>query len=432
MRKDIMKVKFRWVLAQAVALALGVSVIGGASLVPSTPAYAQDKAAGEKKVSRAVAKPLKAAQDAMNAKPPKYAEALARLKEVQAISGKTPYDEHIMNEMLGYVYYRQNNYAEAAKAYEYTINSGFLEPADVPNRLQALSTLYYQTKNYDKAIDYASRLVKSGNTDENVITILSQAYYLKNDFKNTLKVLEPYVDQQIKRGQKPKDDRLELLRSACVKLEDQACQERALEKLVAYYPKPEYWQQLLYTMFQSPDINKAGGKSLLHVYRLASEVDVLTRHEDYTEMAQLAIEQGLPGEAERILQKGFEKNVFPDQRTQDKNRRLLESAKKQAASDRATLAKLDSDAAASATGDKDIGAGLAYLSYEQYDKAIEAFNRGLGKGGVRNEAEARLLLGIAQLEAGNKDEAMKAFKQVKGDANLERLANLWSLHARQA
>ncbi len=41
----------------------------------------------------------------------------------------------------------------------------------------------------------------------------------------------------------------------------------------------------------------------------------------------------------------------------------------------------------------------------------------------------RLLLGIAQLNAGKKDEARKSFRQVKGDPTLERMANLWSLHS---
>jgi len=42
------------------------------------------------------------------------------------------------------------------------------------------------------------------------------------------------------------------------------------------------------------------------------------------------------------------------------------------------------------------------------------------------------LLGIAQLKAGHKEEATKAFHEVKGDPSLERLASLWSLHAKQA
>jgi tetratricopeptide (TPR) repeat protein len=199
--------------------------------------------------------------------------------------------------------------------------------------------------------------------------------------------------------------------------------------MVAYYPKPEYWQNLLYSMFQA---KTSTDKSLLHVYRLANEVDVLKRPEDYTEMAQLAIEQGSPGEAQRVLEKGFKKNIFTEQRDKDRNQRLLESAKKQAATDKTSLAKIEKDALASKTGDKDVGLGLAYLSYEQFDKAAEAFNRGLEKGGVRNEPEARLLLGIAQLKNGKNDEASKTFGTVKGNPTLERLANLWQLHSRQA
>jgi TolA-binding protein len=163
-----------------------------------------------------------------------------------------------------------------------------------------------------------------------------------------------------------------------------------------------------------------------------SEVDVLTRADDYTEMAQLAMEQGSPGEAQHILEKGFQKGVFADQRTKDKNQRLLDAAKKAAAADQAQLAKIETDAKNAPTGDKDVGVGLAYLGYGQYDKASDLLSQGLSKGGVKSEAEAHLLLGIAQLKAGHKEDAVKSFHAVKGDPTLERLANLWSLHAKQA
>jgi tetratricopeptide (TPR) repeat protein len=175
-----------------------------------------------------------------------------------------------------------------------------------------------------------------------------------------------------------------------------------------------------------------GDKNTLQVYRLMSELDVLKDPTDYTEMAQLAIEQGNPGEAQNVLEKGMQKGVFADARQKDKNQRLLESAKKAAQQDKASLPKVEQDANASTTGDKNVGVGLAYLGYQQYDKALDQLNKGVTKGGVRNEAEARLLLGIAQLKSGKKDDAQKSFKGVKGDPNLERLAELWSLHAKQA
>ena len=56
----------------------------------------------------------------------------------------------------------------------------------------------------------------------------------------------------------------------------------------------------------------------------------------------------------------------------------------------------------------------------------------LAKGGLKNEADARLILGIAQLHAGKKDDAQKTFELVKGDPKLERLAHLWEIRARTA
>ena len=52
--------------------------------------------------------------------------------------------------------------------------------------------------------------------------------------------------------------------------------------------------------------------------------------------------------------------------------------------------------------------------------------RRLAKGwATKDPPDARLLLGIAQFKGGSKDEAVKTFRQVKGDPTLERLAKLW-------
>ena len=395
-----------------------------ACVAVNSPVFAQETTP---QVSKAVAKPLKAAQDAMQAK--RYQEALAKLREVQAISGKSAYDQYLIDEMFGYIAVRTKDYAEAARALEAGLNSPYFDKAETAQRINALAQLNYTLKNYEKAISYGLRAVKGGFADDDMYTLVAQAYYLNGDNRDTKRFVENYVEELVRRGQTPKEQYLQLINSACAKLEDSECITRTLERLVSYYPKPEYWQNLLYSLFQAKDQTD---KSMLHLYRLAAEVDVLKRPQDYTEMAQLAIDQGSPGEAVRILQKGFEKKVFPDARTQAKNQRLLAAAERQAASDKAALAKVAKDAATDGTGSKDVSLGLAYLSYQEYDKAVAALNRGLTKPGLSNESEARLLLGIAQLEAGKKEDAMKTFRTVKGDPKFVRLANLWNLHARQA
>jgi tetratricopeptide (TPR) repeat protein len=433
MRNKTMNANFDSKASRLVAtLTVGIAVVGAISVLPAvlpaTVAVAADKK-DENKVSKDLAKPLKAAQDALNAK--KYQEAISKLKEAEGNAKKTPYDEHVINELAAVAYARTGDYANAGKAFEAQVNDGFAEQSEIPQRVKAVAQINYQLKNYDKAIEYGQRAVKGGYADDEMNIIIGQSYYLKGDWKGTLKFEQGLVDSDIKGGKTPKDQALQLVLSSCVKLEDNDCTTKALEHLVAYYPKPDYWKQLLYTLAQSHAANSSD-RTTLQLYRLMSEVDVLSRPEDYTEMAQLAIEQGSPGEAQHILERGFQKGVFNDQRSKDKNQRLLDAAKKTAVQDQAALGRMEKDAEAAPTGDKDVGVGFAYLGYGQYDKASDLLSKGLTKGGVKSEPEARLLLGIAQLKSGHKDDAVKSFHAVKGDATLERLANLWTLHARQA
>lgn len=406
-------------LASLLATALLAAGLAAATGI----AHAAEQAKGPT-VSRALAKPLKAAQEALGKKD--WQGALTRLGEADAVAGKSPYDQHLIAEMRGFAYVRLGNYAEAAKNLEAGLNSGFLAQEDIPTRVRALSQLYYQTKNYGKAIEYGNRAIKGGFADADIYTLVGQAYYVQGDYRGTLKFMDNYVDDQVRRGQTPKKQSLELILSSCIKMKDDNCTTGALERLVKYYPSPEYWKNIMYSLFRAPDRDD---KVLLNTFRLAVDVDALTRGEEYTEMAQLAIEQGTPGEAVTVLEKAFAKNIFTDEREKDKNQRLLDAAKKSAAADQAALAKLEGEAAKAKTGGADAGLGKGYLSYGQYDKAAAALQRGLTKGGLSDASEARLLLGIAQLKSGSKGDAIKTFSSLKGDAKYGRLAGLWAIHA---
>jgi hypothetical protein len=419
MRDDVMKVKGNLVAA----IALGAAAVCGASLAGITPAMAAEPA---HTVSREVGKPLKAAQDDL--KKNDYSGALEQLKTADALPKKSPYEEHLIHEMEGYAYVRTKQYPEAAKALEPGLTDGFLDKSQIPQRTVALAQLNYQIKNYDKAIQFGTEAIDKGWADAQMPTLVGQAYYLKNDWKGVQRFEKAQIASAEKKGAAPSNEALQLLLSSCLKMNDENCENNALQELVVYHPKPEYWQQLLYGMFKTVKSDR----NLLQTYRLASEVDVLKRPEDFTDFAQLAIEAGSPGEAEQVIQKGMQLNIFPDSRTKGKAQRLLVDAQKAAKRDQKTLDKSAEEAARASNGQQDVGLGLAYFGYQQYDKAVQALQQGIAKGGLKDASSAHLLLGIAQLKAGNKTAALQAFKAVKGDPTLERLAALWSLRARSA
>lgn len=398
------------------------------SVVVASVGHAQQARQGQQKaaaaagpqVTRAIMKPLVAAQDA--AKKEQWADCITRLKELDAVATNTPYDTYVINDILGFCALRANDNALAVSAWAKVVDSEFADPTRAASLRKGLLQLSYQAKDYAKAVSYGQRMIGDGTKDEAVYLLTIQSYYLLNDFKGAEKLAVDYVASLEAAGQAPPDMALQLYASSCIKLEDDACTLRALEKQARYAPKKETWPNLTLLMFRS-----GGEANTLNIFRVAREFGGLARGEEFTEMAQLSLEKGLPGEAQSVLEEGKAKGVFTNKSNQELATRLLATAKSQSTADKPTLLKQDVESAGRKNGEVDVRIGTAFLSYGDFARAIAAYERGFSKGNVRNPEEARLNLGIAQLRAGNKDAAATTFAAVQGDETLRRLARLWTL-----
>jgi tetratricopeptide (TPR) repeat protein len=400
--------------------------MGLLALGHTAPVFAQaGVCTGNGKISKQIAKPMAAAQDAQKAK--KWQDVLAKTREAESTQfSKTAWDQHWMHEFRGYAYSQLGQYPEATREYEAGLPSPCMSETARVGRYKTLVTMFYAMRNYPKVIDYANRALKSSPNDAELKVTLGQAYYLTNDNKNSLRVMQEVMSTIEQKGQTPKEQTLHLIRAACEKVQDNACVTKVYEKLVVHYPKTEYWQNLLRSLRQG-DTND---KQKINVLRLQLAVDVLKRPEEFTEMAQIALDEGLPAEAQSVLETAFEKNLFKDQRSIDLNKRLLTKAKAEVATDKAKLADQDAAARATPTGDDDVKVGASYLSYGDPAKAVEAIKRGITQGKLAQADEAGILLGIAYLRTDNKVEAKKAFNSVsksKQDPTMARIANLWYL-----
>lgn len=415
----------RWTAALALGALLGTALV--------LPQYADAAAPKDQKVSSQIGKPLQAAQAALQAKD--NATAIAKLQEADAYAKKSPYDQHVIDEFYGFAYAGQKDWAQAAKHFEATLNDGFLKDTDVPSRLQIVTQCYYNAaigaRNtdkaagnalFDKAIQYGNRAI-DGGAKADVYSMVMNAAYIKEDYKTSREVSEKEIASLAKEGQTPSTDVLDILRSSCVKLNDNDCLFSSFKTTLTYHPTPDYWDQAVSVIAQGASRNTT---SELQLYRLMLDAGVLKRSSDYARMAELALSQGSPGEAKSVLEKGFAENVFTSQ-IKDEEQKALASAKTKAANDQAALGDLAKEVAASPSGQKAFALGYAYFGYQQYDKAAEMLSKALAAGGLKNEPDARLLLGVAQLKGGHKDDALKTFQQVKGNTALEQIAQLWPL-----
>jgi hypothetical protein len=401
-------------MTKAVLVRSAVAVAVALFLIPTGDVRAET-------VSKGIAKTLLSAQNASKAK--KWAACLSDLKKAESTAGLSPYDTYIINELRGYCAFSAGDASTALRAYEANLGSQFATKASMPGRVKALMQLHYNSKNYGKAIEYGQRAIGNGTADSDVYTLIAQSYYVQNDFKKARDFTGKWIADQEKRGQTPKENALNIYLTSCMKVNDAACTSAGFEKMVSYYPNPDAWANLMQALFKGGD-----EASMLQTYRLATEVGAMRNGSDYTEMAQLALERGLPAEAQAAIEAGFTRKAFTEQRDIDRNNRLLASAKGRVAADKAALMTRAKEAAASKTGDADIALAESFLSYGRYPEAIAAAQRGISKG-ASNPANAQLVLGMAQFKAGNKADAVKAFKAVKGNESLQRLGKLWSLRA---
>lgn len=408
----------------AVAFSLAVSMVSASSLLlmPATVQAADAKP----KVSKAVGEPLKKAQEALQKK--QFEAALAEINKAKAVEKRTPFEDYQIDEFLGYILIQQKKYGEAANVYERMLNSGQMPADQVDDRTKAVAQMYFQEKQYKKSVDWAKKWLEKHPGNEDMSVLVAQSYYLLNDYKNAATSMSQVVAAAEKAGQTPKENYLQIVLSSHFKEKNNDGISDALKKMVRYYPKPEYWENLI-------DLNRrknSGGDRLtLGYYRLMNDVGVLNNKGDCMEMAQLGIEAGVPGESQAVVEKGIESGVLKsdDKTEQGRYERLLAAAKKQAAADRASLAQQAKDAEKAAQGQAFVGLGQAYLSYGQVDEAITALEKGIKKTGVTDTDEAQISLGIAYLKKGQKDQARQAFKAVKSESKWANLAELWALRA---
>jgi tetratricopeptide (TPR) repeat protein len=405
-------------LSSAAAL-IAASVLG-LGLSANAAAQAEECSGKKAAISKHLKDPMSAAIDAVKAQ--NWQEAINQVQIAQAdAKPKSLFDEYWIHKLLASGHYGLKQYKEAAAELEAITDSPCMSEAERTDNLKLITQVHYQLDDFPKVIEFGNRALKAGASPDLAVYV-GQAYYLTNDFKSAATTVDEVVSKLESQGQPPGEQNLRIIHGSCVQLQDRACATRQAEKLVKYYAKPEYWKELINALMTADTTDN----QMLNVMRLAMHVDAMTNSDQYSEMATLAMNAGLPGEAAAALDQGLNRQVFKDNREAEVRRRL-EEAKASAATDKASLEKQEAAAKANAQGNADVKLGAAYLSYGDAAKAIEAINRGIGKGGVRNTDEAGILLGIAYLQSGNKEEAAKAFQSVNKDPKLAQIAKLWML-----
>ncbi len=400
-----------------------LSAVACAALVLALGLAAFDTSAQKADAVRPeVGKPLQEAQSLMRSG--RHREAMNKVNDADAVANKTASEAFLIQRMRGSVASASGDNEGAIRAFEAVLNSGRLTGRDQLQMVQAVAVGYYKAKDYSKAAHWAQRYFKEGGSDAAMRTMLLQSYYLGRDCTSVNKMLGSATEDN---GRRASEEELQILANCYLQLKDTGGYVAAIEKLVVYYPKKEYWTDLLARVQKKPGFSD---RHALHVFRLRFATGNLIKTDDYLEMAQLALQAGVPAEAKAVVDKGYEVKALGNGKEGERHQRLRDLVTKSLADSQKNRAKEEQEALAAKDGNELVRVGINYVYEGKAEKGLALIEQGIKKGGLKRPEDAKLLLGEAQIYAGQRARGAQTLKNVQGSDGTADIARLWVLHAR--
>lgn len=386
----------------------------------TAPARAQETLRPE------VGKPLQAAQDLI--KGGRYKEALGKVREAEAAGARNANETYLIERMRLAAASGAGEAETAARSFEAISGSPRIPGPEKLRMIESIAGSFYRSQQYAKSMQWSQRYFREGGSSGAIRTMLIQSQYLSGDFAGAAKELMVEVQGAERSGAAPAEDRLKLLLNAASKQGDNNAYVYAMEKLVTYYPKKEYWVDLLNRMQRKSGFSD---RLSLDTYRLSLATGSMTAPADFMEMAQLALQADLASEGKQVLDKGFANGALATGPQADRAKRLRVLVDKKLAEDTASRAEDEKQALAAKGGDALVGLGLSQIYSGQAAKGVQLMQQGIAKGSLKRAEDAKLHLGIGQLVAGDKGTAQATFKTVQGADGTADLARLWALYAKR-
>jgi hypothetical protein len=368
-----------------------------------------------------VAKPLQAASDLLKAG--KAKEAMVKVREADAASGKTSSEQLVIDRMKGAAAQRIGDTATTIAAFEsvYGRTSG----GEQAQMAEQIAFAYSQQKNWPKTSEWANKAKAAGGNSASLNQLIAFVQSQSGDFSTVMRDSQAAVSAAEKDGRRPGEDDLLRLADAARRMNNSGVYSNTLEKLVLYYPKKDYWSAHLASIQRKPGFSDRLG---LDVQRLKLANGLMTKADEYMELAQLALQAGFPVEAKAIVDKGYAANVLGSGDQAPRHQRLKDLVIKSEGESAAGLEKNLAEANTQKEGNELVKMGTVYASMGQHDKAVELIEKGIAKGSLKRPDDAKLRLALSMAAVPKtKTKGLQALRQVGGTDGTAEVAKLYTV-----
>lgn len=368
-----------------------------------------------------VGKPLQQAGELLKAG--KAKEALAKVREADAVGGKTPAEQLTIDRMKAAAAQRAGDFPTAIQALEGI--HGKASGAEAGQIAEQLAAAYVQTRNNAKASEWLAKAVAAGNSSSTIKQLQQYLQSASGDYNAIAKDAGAAVAAAEQAGRRPEEGDLLRLADAQQRLGQTNAYVGTLEKLLLNYPKKDYWSAYLGRVSRKAGFSP---RFELDVLRLRLATGNLTKTEEFMEMAQLSLQAGLPSEAKRIADQGFAAKLLGTGPEAQRHQRLRELIASKEAEAKSSLAAQLAEAEGFKEGDGLVKVGYAYVSMGEVDKGIDLIQKGIAKGNLKRPEEARLRLGMAQMQSPKlRATGVQTLRAIRGGDGAADIARLWTV-----
>jgi Tfp pilus assembly protein PilF len=402
--------------AAAGAIALAFLLACAAPTLYSPALHAQEA------LRPAVGKPLAAAKGFLAAH--NYAKAMAAVHAADSVPGKTGREQAVIDQMRAAIAQQSGDTATASRAYQQLLDSGAVSGVEAQHLMQGEASIAYREKNFANVVYWVDRYLKAGGTDPSMRTLLVQGYYLQGKYAEAARFQQAQIQAETRGGRPPREEQLQLLYSCQQHLGDKPGELATIMQLVTYYPKPDYWLNVIDNVRTKVGFSD---RLLLDVYRLEFSLGLVNKASDAMDYAELALQAKLPGEAKHVVDASFAGGLLGTGPEAARHQRLKALVDKSYDSVKAQLGHDDAEASTDHDGNRLLSLGETYVSYGDFTHGIPMMIAAMHKDELRHPEDAKLQLGIAYWQSGDKSRAIAELRTVGGTEGVAEMAKLWIL-----
>ncbi|MEC8047251.1 MAG: hypothetical protein VX149_07055 [Pseudomonadota bacterium] len=396
-----------------------------------SPVYAAEEKSEKKQktrrvpsLSESVYKKLGEGQEAIDAKDYNLAQEIIQ----GALDRSRRYNENEianLHNMLGYIYYLKDDYNGAIREYKIVVNQGEKIPEGLEvTTLYTLAQLSYVQENYDDALYYMEVwITKATNPSSAPRFFLATVYYQMKDYDKAVEQMELGVQIAQERNTTITEQNWSLLTFLYFEKEDWTNVIRVLKILVEEFPKREHWIRLAGVYGQ-----EGFEKEQLYTLEAAYTADFLEKQTDFTNLAGLLMQEEVPYRAAKVLEDGLNRKAVE---RDAKNLQSLGQAWQLAQEVDKAIPVFEEAAGLADDGKIYERLSYLYLESDQYEKCVDSATGALDKGGLRKDQSVYIVKGMCLFNQNKLTPARTAFvscrrvaRQDKDTAN-QRICGQW-------